>query len=147
MNSGSKLSGCQALLSVGSLLPPCLACLPSLCLPASLFSLSPSPSSSLPLPASVYLIDVGLGAAVLCGGTFLVSSLILLPLEQKENWLPTVQHLPLKPGEWRGGKRVLCIPGCLCRQWACSVTSLEMPLNCCQIHCQPCKWSSTPCHD
>lgn len=65
MNSGSKLSGCQALLSVGSLLPPCLACLPSLCLPASLFSLSPSPSSSLPLPASVYLIDVGLGAAVL----------------------------------------------------------------------------------
>lgn len=112
---------------------PLPACLPSLCLPASLFSLSPSPSSSLPLPASVYLIDVGLGAAVLCGGTFLVSSLILLPLEQKENWLPVVQHLPLKPGEQRGGKRVLCIPGCLCRQWACSVTSLEMPLNCCQI--------------
>lgn len=96
------------------------------------------PSASLPLPLpypptpSLYLINVDLGAAVLCGGTLLVSSLILLPLIQKEKWLPVVRHLPLKPGERRGGKRALCTPICLCGSEH-SVISLEMPLNCCQI--------------
>lgn len=99
MNSGSRLSGCRVLLSVGSLflLSP-FACLLALPLPASLslfcLPLPPLPHS---LPASLYLIEVHLGAAVLGGGTFLVSSLILMPLEQKENWLPMVQHLPLQP--------------------------------------------------
>lgn len=78
---------------------------PLLPCPPACLSISPSPSSSPLLPASLYLIDVGLGAAVLPGGTFLVCSLILLPLEQKENRLPVVQHLPLQPGGRRGGKR------------------------------------------
>lgn len=100
-NSGSKLSVCQALLSVGSL-PPLspLAC--PLALPLSL----PLPSlPPMPLPSSLCLTDVGLGAAVLRGGTFLFSSLILLPLEQRENCPPVVRHLPMQPGERRGGKR------------------------------------------
>lgn len=42
---------------------------------------------------------------------FLVSSLILLPLEQRENWLPVVEHLPLQPGERRGGKQGALHPG------------------------------------
>ena len=85
---------------------PSLVCPLALPLPAclSLLSLPLSPLFPPQLPASLYLIDVGLGAAVLPGGTILVSSLILLPLEQKENWLPVVQHLPLQPEERRGGE-------------------------------------------
>lgn len=86
-------------------LPPCPPdCFPSACLALSFLSPSPSSSPLSPPPTSLYLI-VGLGAVVLRGSTFLVSSSILLPLEQKENWLPVVQHLLLQPGGRRGGKR------------------------------------------
>lgn len=77
-------------------LPLCLpACSPSACQPFSSVSLS----LLFPhlLPASLCLTEVRLGAAVLGGGTFLVSSLILMPVEQRENRLPMVQHLPLQP--------------------------------------------------
>lgn len=101
----------------------------------------PSPPLTLPLPtrlssprpASLYLIAVVLGAALLHDSTFLLSPLILLPPEQKGSWLPAVQHLPVQSGERRGGEWAPFIALCLSRQRARSVTLLEMPLNCCQI--------------
>lgn len=80
------------------LLPPHSpsACLLVSPLPACPSSSSPSPSFP-SLPASLYVSDVGLGAAVLGNGIFSFSSWILLLLEQK------AQHLPLQPGERREG--------------------------------------------
>lgn len=124
----------------------CVGCLPPLSPahpPSAHPPLSPSPFSS-PRPASLYLTGVVLGAAVLCDSTFLLSPLILLPPEQKGSSLPAVQHLPVQSREQRGGGWVPCILLCLSQQRACSVTLLEMPLNCCQIPLSACKWSSTP---
>lgn len=80
-------------------LPPCP---PSARLP--LFS--PSPSSSPLLPASLYLIDVGFRC---CFSPWrYLFGFLLDPLAtgtKGEEGLPMVQHLPLQPGERRGGKR------------------------------------------
>lgn len=113
-------------------LPPCTpAYPPSARLPPS--SLSPPPH---PPPAPCLSLPYWCGFRCCCSPW---QYLFWFPPWSSCHWnkgrtgCPWWSTCPCSLGSEGEESRALCIPVCLCRQWACSVTSLEMPLNCCQI--------------